>query len=59
MAVIAVVIITRGVMAVVMVVGVAAAVVMASGKGSGKNLKKFSPRRKRGFFSGFLIREGV
>ena len=49
MAVAAVVIITGGVMAVVITVGMAVAVVMAPGKNSGKNLKKSSPRRKRGF----------
>ena len=47
MAVVAVVIITGGVVAVIMAV-VAAAVVMAPGKGSGKNPEKSSPRRKGG-----------
>ena len=40
-----------GVMAVVMAV-VAAAVVMAPEKGSGKNPEKSSPRRKRGILLG-------
>ena len=56
--VMAVVIITGGAMAVAMAV-VAAAVAVAPGKGSGKNPKKSSPRRKGGFPSGFLMREGV
>ena len=55
MAVVAVVVITRGVMAVVMAVGVVTAVVMAPGKGSGKNPKKSSFRKKGGFPLGFLI----
>ena len=59
MAVAAVEIITGGVIAVVMAVGVAAAVVMAPGKGSGKNPEKFSPRRKGGFPLGLLMRKGV
>ena len=54
-----VVIITVGVIAVVMAVGMAAAVIMTPGKGSGKNPKKSSPRRKRGFPSGLLTREGA
>ena len=54
MAVVAVVIITGGVMVVVIMV-VAAVVVMAPGKGSGKNLKKSSPRRKKGVPSGLPI----
>ena len=58
MAVVAVVIITGGVMAVVMAV-VVVMVVMAPGKGSGKNPKKSSPRKKGGFPSGFLTRKGV
>ena len=58
MAVVAVVIIIRGVIAVIMAV-VAAVVVMAPGKGSGENLKKSFPRRKGGFPSGFLIRKRV
>ena len=48
MAVVAVVIIIRGIMAVVMAVGVAAAVVIAPGKGSGKNPEKSCLRKKRG-----------
>ena len=52
------VIITGGVMAVIIAV-VAAAMVMAPGKGSGKNPEKSSPRRKKGFPSGLLTREGV
>ena len=58
MAIIAVVIITGGVVVVIMAV-IAAAVVMAPGKGSGKNLKKSSPRRKGGLPSGLLMRKGV
>ena len=58
MAVVAVVIITGGVMAVVMAV-VVAAVVMAPGKGSGENPEKSSPRRKGGFPLGLLIQKGV
>ena len=54
MAVVAVVIITGGVMAVVMAV-VAAAVVMAPGKNSGENPEKSFPRRKRGIPSGLPI----
>ena len=46
-------------MVVVMAVGVAAAVVMAPGKGSGKNLKKSSPRKKGELPSGLLIRKGA
>ena len=40
-------------------VGVAAAVVMTPGKGSGKNPKKSSLRKKGGFPLGLLIRKGV
>ena len=58
MAVVAVVIIIGGVMAVVMAV-VITAVVMAPGKGSGKNPKKSSLRRKGGLPLGFLMREGA
>ena len=47
MAVMAVIIITGGVMVMVITV-VAVAVVMAPGKGSGKNPVKSSPRRKKG-----------
>ena len=54
MAVMAVVIITGGVMAVVMAV-VAAAVVVAPGKGSGKNPEKSSLRKKGGFPLGLPI----
>ena len=46
----------------VAVAGVAvakAAIIVAPGKGSGKNLKKSSPWKKGGFFLGFLIRKGV
>ena len=59
MAVAVVIIVTRGVMAVVMAVGMAAAVVMAPGKGSGKNLKKSSPRKKGGLPLGLLIQKGA
>ena len=55
MAVAAVVIIIRGAMAVVMAVNIVMAVVIAPGKGSGKNPEKFSPRRKGGFPLGFPI----
>ena len=55
----AVIIITVGVIAVVMAVIMAAAVVITPGKGSGKNLKKSSPRRKREFPSGLLIQKGA
>ena len=58
MVVVAVEIITGGVVAVVVAV-VVAAVVMAPGKGSGKNPEKSSPRRKGGFPLGFLTRKGV
>ena len=58
MAVVAVVVITGGVMAVVMAV-VAAAVVITPGKGSGKNPEKSSPRRKKGVPSGLPTQEGV
>ena len=63
MAVITVIIITEGavavIMAVVMAVGVAAAVVMAPGKGSGENPEKSSLRRKRGLPLGLLTQKGV
>ena len=52
------VIITGGVMAVAVAV-VAAAVAVAPGKGSGKNLKKFSLRKKREIPLGFLMRKGA
>ena len=55
MAVAAVVIITVGVIAVAMAVGMVVAVIMAPGKDFGKNLEKFSLRRKKGFPSGLLI----
>ena len=48
------VIIIKGVMAVVMVV-MAAAVVMAPGKGSEKNPEKSFPRKKKGIPLGFSI----
>ena len=51
----AVVIITGGVIAVTVAVGVAAVVAMAPGKGSGKNPKKSSPRKKGGLPLGLLI----
>ena len=54
MAVVVVVIITGGVMAVVMAV-VAVAVVMAPGKGSEKNPEKSSPRREGGVPLGLLM----
>ena len=50
------------VMAAVMVIVVAVAravVVMAPGKGFRKNPEKFSPRKKGGLPSGFLMREGA
>ena len=53
MAVVAVVIITGGVVAVIVAV-VAAAMAMAPGKGSGENPKKSSPQRKGGLLSGLL-----
>ena len=59
MAVAAVAIITGRVVVVIMAVGVVAAVAVAPGKGSGKNLKKSSPWRKGGFLLGFLTREGA
>ena len=52
------VIIIRGVMAVIMAV-VAAAVVMAPGKDSGKNPEKSSPRRKRGIPLRLPTQKGV
>ena len=55
-AVVAVVIITGGVIAVAMAV-VAAAVAMAPGKGSGKNPEKSFPRKKKGFPLGLLIQK--
>ena len=57
MAVAAVVIIMGGVVVMVMAVGVAAAVVMAFGKGSGENPEKSSPQRKGGFPSGLLMQK--
>ena len=59
MAMATVVIIIGGVMAVAIAVGMAAAVVIALKKGSGKNPKKFSPRRKGGFPSGLLMQKGA
>ena len=59
MAVVAVVIITRGVVAVIIAVGIPVMVVMAPGKGSGKNPKKSSLRRKGGLLSGFLMQKGA
>ena len=50
--------ITGGVMAVAVAV-VAAAVVMAPGKGSGKNPKKSSLRKKKEIPSGLPTREGA
>ena len=58
MAVVAVVIIIRGAMAVIMAV-VAAAIAMAPGKGSGKNPKKSSPRKERGVPLRLLTRKGA
>ena len=58
MAVVAVVVVTGGVMAVVMAV-VAVAVVVVPGKGFGENPEKSSPRRKRGVPLGLPMREGV
>ena len=57
-AVVAVVVITGGVMAVVVAM-VVAVVVMAPGKGSGENPEKSSPRRKGGFPLGLLMRKGA
>ena len=51
------VIVTGGAVVVIIAVGVAAAVVMAPGKGSGKNPKKSSPRREGGFPLGLLMRK--
>ena len=59
MAVVAMVIITGGVMVVIMTMGMAVIIVMAPGKGSEKNPEKSSLRKKGGFPSGLLIREGV
>ena len=59
MAIMAVIIIMEGVMAVIMAMGVAAVVVMASEKGSGKNPEKSSLRRKGGLPSGLLMRKGA
>ena len=63
MAVVAVVIITGGVVAViiavVMAVGVTVAIVMAPGKGFGENPEKSFLWRKGGFLLGFLIRKEV
>ena len=47
------------IMAVAGVVVIKAAGVMAPGKGSGKNPEKFSPRKKRGFPSGFPTQKRV
>ena len=58
MAIVAAVVITGGVMAVVMAV-VAAAVLMVPGKGSGKNPEKSFLRRERGVLLGFPMRKGV
>ena len=55
----AVIIITVGVIAVVMAMGVAVTVVMAPGKSSGENPKKSFPWRKGGFPLGLLIRKGI
>ena len=54
-AVAAVIIITGGVMAVIIVVNVVAVVIMAPGKGSGRNPEKSSARKKRGLPLGFLM----
>ena len=54
MAVVAVIIITGGVITVVMAV-VMAIVVITPGKGSGKNLEKSSPWKKREIPLGLLI----
>ena len=58
MAVVAVVIVTGGVVAMVMAV-MAAVMVMAPGKGFKKNPEKSSLRRKGGFPLGLLTREGA
>ena len=58
MAVVAVVIVTGGVVAVVMAV-VAVAVVMAPGKGSGENPEKSSSRREGGIPLGLPMQKGV
>ena len=55
MAVVAVIIITGGVIAVVMAVGMAMVVAMAPGKSSGKNPEKSSLRKKEGLFLRLLI----
>ena len=51
------VIIIVGVMAVIIAVIMAAAMVMAPGKGSGENPEKSSLRKKGGFPSGLLIQK--
>ena len=53
------VIITGGVMAVAIMIGMVAAVVMTPGKGFKKNPEKSSPRKKGGFPLGLLIQKGV
>ena len=58
MAMVAVIIITGGVITVIMAV-VAAAVVMAPGKGSKKNPEKSSPRREKGIPSGLPMQKGA
>ena len=59
MAVAAVVIIIRGIMAVVMAVGVATVVIITLGKGSGENPEKSSLRKKGGFTLGLLMQKGA
>ena len=58
MAVVAMVVVTGGVVAVIMAV-VATAVVLIPGKGSGENPEKSSLRRKKGIPLGFPMQEGV
>ena len=59
MAVAAVVIITKGAVAVIMAVGVTAVVVITLRKDSGKNLKKSSLWKKGGLPSGLLMQKGA
>ena len=58
MVIMAVVIIIKGVMAVVITI-MAVVMVMAPGKGSGKNPEKSSPRKKRGIPLRLPIQKGV
>ena len=56
MAMVVTVIITGGVMAVIIAM-VITVIIMAPGKGSGKNPKKSSPRKKKGIPSGLLTQK--